>query len=176
MGRFLRWASLVLLVVVVVAFALSPWLHAEGGLRLTHERPDDYPSGSMTVVGFSTGTIYVRHSAYSVLVRGEPGVSTYWHGRWTFFRDRWFHWTAAETSAFWPGRARYDSFTSHSASDEYEVWLPLWMLTLAALTLCMRMWWTPLQQWRRHRSGCCVACGYACDAGGVCPECGAQRP
>jgi len=156
----LKWAGLVLSLLIVVAWAVSlQWsvFHIERYLWRSPARQDLSPvyteqdQGAM-YEDFSRGCIEYYHGFYRPV---EPGTG-------------WYYWRCS-TSPVWTPGAR--GLPDGSLWVRVPLWMPFLIVALPTAFL-----------WRRGRRrippGHCRKCGYNLtgNVSGVCPECGVMVP
>jgi hypothetical protein len=146
--RVLKWAGLILLLLIVVAWAVSlRW--AFGWNRLDDSRR--YHSSAI----FQIGALYVSHLEYL----GEDASGLYWAPD-NFYPEFLSIPRILLKPDFW-----------FVAYPNWSLVLPLWIPFVLIAIPTAALWW---RDRRRIRPGCCRKCGYNLtgNVSGVCPECG----
>jgi hypothetical protein len=154
-GRILKWAGLVLSLLVVVTWAVSVfWACSVWYCSVdsnSHYHTYRFGSGAGSVFGYYYLQTVPRHGLKL------PGLTL------TAGRATWIAW-----------RPRWEQSSSTGSSVTLAYWwmmLPLWMPFLIVAVPTGVLWW---RDRRRIPPGHCENCGYNLtgNVSGVCPECG----
>ena len=153
--RVCKWTALVLTLLLAAAWDASGWYQASWAFRDGNTQLNNY---------LEKGQIGMRRTSFlgPELIPVVPPEFGLYPAVQCRLSERWIWWMGFRTTQF-------------STYSESTVWVPLWLLLLAALAPTALLWHRDRHALRR---GHCPRCAYNLTGlpdSSPCPECGASR-
>ena len=162
-GRILKWAGLLLLLPIAVAWVVSQFYRCDFDRTVRTCRRPAVAAGHSVSVRLLSGGLWFgwNTGAYSVPRKTTWTVERYY--RWQGYTQMWL-----------PSLERGTTLVLGWSSTPLSVWhvgLPLWIPFLVIAIPTAFLWWSDRRRIPLHS---CKGCGYDLtgNMSGMCPECG----